>query len=163
MRRLMASVRSGVVKTFLCRLKPNQLRYEISARIQCYETDAVGCFDPTKVAVRLRDTVPGVILCIHDYAWDRYEAFRSHNLDAALPSVANDALRRGPIHHFRIYVPGSNQLFEGICERYTARVTSEQPFPEPLKTQLLDFFGSLTLDGITVESIRQNGNNSEPC
>ena len=139
------------------------MRYEIAATIPCYRTDAVGCFDPTKVAVRLRDTVSGVILCVHDYAWDRYEAFRDHNLDAALPSVANDARRRGPIYKFRIYIPGSDQEFKGICERYTARVSSEQPFPEPLKSQLLEFFGSLTLDGISVTSIRQSGNNSEPC
>ena len=29
------------------------MRYEIAANILCYETDAVGCFDPTKVMVRL--------------------------------------------------------------------------------------------------------------
>lgn len=113
--------------------------------------------------MRLRDTVPGVVLCTHDYAWDSYEAFRSHDLDAAMPSVANDARRRGPIYKFRIDVLDSDQLFEGICERYTVRVFSEQPFPEPLKTQLLDFFGSLTLDGISVTSFRQDGNDSEPC
>lgn len=139
------------------------MRYEIAAKIPCYQTDAVGCFDPAKVAVRLRDTVPGVVLCIHDYAWDRYETFRSHNLDAALPSVANDARRRGPIYKFRIRVAGADQLFEGICERYTVNVSSAQPFPEPLKTQLLDFFGSLTLDGISVTSIRQDGHNIDPC
>jgi hypothetical protein len=139
------------------------VRYEIAATIPCYQTDAVGCFDPTKVAVRLRDTVPGVILCVHDHAWDRYEAFRDHNLDAALPSLANDARRLGPIYKFRIHLPGSDQLFEGICQRYTVRVTSVQPFPQPLKSQLLEFFNSLTLDGIAVTSVQQDGNSSEPC
>ncbi len=139
------------------------MRYEIAATVPCYQTDSVGCFDPTKVAVRLRDNFPGVILCIHDYAWDRYEVFRDHKLDAALPSVANDARRRGPIYKFRIYTPDYDQELEGICERYTVRVISDQPIPEPLKSQLLEFFGSLTLDGISVTSVRQDGNNSEPC
>ena len=131
------------------RLRLNQLRYEIAANIQCYETDAVGCFDPTKVVVRLRDTVPGVIVCIHDHAWDTYEAFRSHDIDAPLPVAANDARRRGPIYKFRIHVTDSDQLIEGVCERYFTRISSEQPFPEPLKSQLLDFLGALTLDAVS--------------
>lgn len=136
--------------------------YEIAANIPCYKTNSVGCFDPSKVMARIRDNVPGVIVCLHDHAWDRHETFSSHGLDAALETVANDARRRGPIYRCRINTGQSQQIIEGEAERYSVTIRSTQPIPEPLKSKILDALHSLTLDEIEVTSVRQDGNSSEP-
>ena len=71
------------------------LFYEIVARIAEDVPAAVGCFDPTKVVLHIRDQIPGVTVCIHDYAWRDYDSFVSRGAyEGAIRVAENDARRR---------------------------------------------------------------------
>jgi len=135
--------------------------YKISASIDDSIHNSVGCFDPTRIVVRIRDEIPGVTLCIHDYAWADYDSFVSRAGCAGAIRVAeNDARRRGPIFIFRVRTE-TNQVIKGAAERYWVCINSESPIPEPIKSQFLTLFNSFKLGSMSVRSQRIVGNSVE--
>ncbi|HYE75189.1 MAG TPA: hypothetical protein VEF04_17740 [Blastocatellia bacterium] len=136
--------------------------FEVVATIKELGTDAVGCFDPTKVILRLTAEMPEVIVCLHDYAWKDYDGLlRIGAGEAAMRVAESDALGRGPIYLFRLRT-GNHQVINGVAERYRVRITSEQEIPEELKQKFLAFLQSLKLDPIEVKSVRWEGNAEYP-
>ena len=137
----------------------------ISATIQCVETDAVGCFDPTKVIWRIMDEFPEAIVCIHDYGWKDYDGFQqmsrvegsSDGLEGAIRIAESDARRRAPIYLFRLRT-STDQVIKGVAERYWVTITSDEEIPAELKHRCLAFLESLRLDPIEVKSVRLEGN-----
>ena len=135
--------------------------YRVKAIVPDNDPAVVGCFDPTRVVIRIRDEIPGVTVCVHDYAWKDYDYFVSRAAyDGAIRVAENDARRRGPVFLFRVRT-GTDQVVSGSVERYRIQVSSEQPIPEPIKSQFLDLFQSLSLGGFTVRSIRLDGNDQK--
>lgn len=135
--------------------------YKIRATIPDDDPNSVGCFDPTRVVIRIRDEVPGVTVCVHDYAWKDYDSFVSRSAYYGAIRVAeNDARRRGPIYLFRVRT-GTAQIVSGSVERYRIQLSSEQPIPEPINSQFLSLFQTLQLGSTTVRYIRQTGNDAE--
>lgn len=127
--------------------------YEIKATIPDNNSCSVGCFDPTRVVIRIRDEIPGVTVCVHDYAWMDYDSFVSRSAYYGTIRVAeNDARRRGPIYRFRVRT-GTNQAVRGSVERYRIQISSEQPIPEPIKSHFLNFFQTLKLGRFAVRCI----------
>lgn len=135
--------------------------YEIKATIPDKNSCSVGCFDPTRVVMRIRDEIPGVTVCVHDYAWMNYDSFVSRSAYyGAIRGAENDARRRGPIYVFRVRT-GTNQVVSGSVERYRIQISSEQPIPESIKSRFLNLFQSLKLGNFAVRSVRLNGNEEE--
>lgn len=135
--------------------------YEIAARIDDDVQDAVGCFDPTRIVVRIRDEIPGITVCIYDYAWANYDYFASRaEYTGALRVAENDARRRGPIFIFRVRTE-NDQIIKGAAERYRVHINSEQPIPEPIKSQFLTLFNSFNLGDTSVRSVKIVGNSFE--
>ncbi len=135
--------------------------YEIAARIVDDDPDAVGCFDPTKVVVRIRDEIPGVTVCIHDYAWRDYDDFVSGAAyEGAIRVAENDARRRGPIFIFRVR-SDANQVIKGAAERYSVGIWSEHPIPESTKSRFLALLNTFKLGGVSVRSVKIVGNEIE--
>lgn len=132
--------------------------YMIKAVVPDDDPKSVGCFDPTRVMVLIRDHIPGVTVCLHDYAWKDFDSFVSRAAYYGAIRVAeNDARRRGPIFLFRVRT-GTDQIISGSVERYRIQVSSEQPIPESIRSQFLDLFQSLLLGSFSVRCIRLDGN-----
>lgn len=100
-------------------------------------------------------------MCIYDYAWANYDYFASRaEYTGALRVAENDARRRGPIFIFRVRTE-NDQIIKGAAERYRVHINSEQPIPEPIKSQFLTLFNSFNLGDTSVRSVKIVGNSFE--
>jgi hypothetical protein len=132
--------------------------YLVAAQIEYWDTDAVGCFDPTKVILRLMDEIAEAVVCLHDYAWKDYDLFQSMGAhEGTLRTAESDALRRGPMYRFRLRT-GNGQIILGLAERYEIKIWSKEEIPDDLRQRFLKFLRSLKLDPIEVKSVRIEGN-----
>jgi hypothetical protein len=112
--------------------------FNLAARIDD-ENDAVICFDPTKVILKLMDEIPEVIVCIHDYGWDAYDYFQQRSAyEGAIRVAENDARRRAPIYAFRLRT-GTKQIIKGQAERYYVSFRSNEEIPEALKQRVITY------------------------
>jgi hypothetical protein len=140
--------------------------YLISANIAGYGLDkaVVWCFEPTMVIARLRDEFPEVEVISEDLAWRDYDDFRQHGVEGkALRMAEIDARRRGPIWKFLLPVAGKPAIV-GWAERYSVKIRSAEPIPEPLRSRFLAFLEKLRFcDHVTVTSVRLEGNREYPA
>jgi hypothetical protein len=119
--------------------------YELNARIPGagMNRTIVGCFDPTIVICRLRDTFPRVEILPRDFAWKDYNAFQARGaVENAIRIAENDARRRGPVWVFSLPLD-ENRTIRGAAERYRVHVRSTEPFPEPFRADFLTFLNTL--------------------
>ena len=137
--------------------------YTVGAQIEEWDTDGVGCFDPTNVITHLMAEMPEAVVCLHDYAWKDYEYFLSAGAhEGALRTAENDALRRGPMYRFRLRA-GGGRMIKGGAERYRIRIWSEEEIPDELKRRFLLFLRSLKFAPVEVKSVRIVGNDEYPA
>lgn len=140
--------------------------FEISATVSGYgfDTNVVGCFDPRIVIARLREAFPEAEVNPQDLAWRDYDTFRQHCLgEGAIRIATNDAIRRGPIWTFRLPVAGKTAI-RGYAERYTVRIISEEPIPEPLRFRFIAFLEQLRFaPWVSVKSVRCEDNDEFPA
>jgi hypothetical protein len=131
--------------------------FEIAARIED-EDNAVGCFDPTKVILRLIDEIPEAIVCVHDYGWKDYDHFQQRSAYEGTIRVAeNDARRRAPIYIFRLRT-ATKQVIRGHAERYIVSIRSDEEISNDLKQRFILFLNSLTTNQIEIKSVRIENN-----
>jgi hypothetical protein len=124
-----------------------QLMFQIAASIEggFGDPDVVCAFDPNKVVVRLQRLFPDLEVDPRDYAWRDFDAFAQHGLvdeSGALGVAARDARRRGPVWLFRLSVGGEG-VIRGQAERHFVTFSSDGPFPEPLRSRLIEFVEGL--------------------
>jgi hypothetical protein len=137
--------------------------FTIKASIADLESDGVGCFDPTKVILRLMDTFPEAIVCLHDYGWKDYDHFQTRSAhEGAIQLAESDARRRARMYIFRLR-NANGQLIKGAAERYGVRIWSEEAIPAELKERVLVFLKSLRVDPIEVKSVKIDDNNQFPA
>ena len=141
--------------------------YMISAKIKVggMDLDVVCSFDPTIVIVRLNKAfADSVEINQRDFAWKDYDAFKMRGVvEGAIRIAENDARRRGPIWTFQFRVP-SPSLIRGRAERYDVSIWSDDPIPEPLRSDFLSFLNELRFcPFVTVKSVRLDGNNEFPA
>ena len=136
--------------------------FQIAARINS-ENDAVGCFDPTKVILRLMDEIPETIVCIEDYGWRDYDHFKQRSAyDGAIRVAESDARRRAPIYIFRFRTANS-QIIKGHAERYIVSIRSDDEIPHDLQQRFILFLNSLRIDPIEIKSVRLENNDEFPA
>lgn len=135
----------------------------LSADIDHDDTEVICCFDPTVVVVRFQRLFPEAEVIPQDFAWRDYDLFKQRGVvDGAVRVAENDARRRGPIWLFRLPLPNGTKA-RGKAERYEVRLSSDEPFPEPLKSSLLEFLEGLRFAPcVRVRSVRLEGNDEFP-
>ncbi|MGI8978450.1 MAG: hypothetical protein ACR2FY_04430 [Pirellulaceae bacterium] len=146
--------------------------FTISASVTGAGMDSgiVGCFDPTVVIARLRRAFPDVEVIPQDFAWRDYDAFLQRGALEGASAVAGamriaeiDARRRGPIWTFRFPLPGRPPIC-GRAERYDVSIWSDDPVPEPLRSQFIEFLEGLRFAPfVNVTSVRLEGNDQYPA
>jgi hypothetical protein len=130
------------------------------------DPDVVCAFDPNKVVARLRGIFPDLEVDPRDYAWRDFDLFAQHGLvdeSGALVVAARDARRRGPVWLFRL-PPGCGGTIRGMAERHYVSFSSESPFPEPLRSQLIGFAEGLRFAPcVSVKCERVEDNDEYPA
>lgn len=140
--------------------------YDIVAEIEggFGDPDVICSFDPTKVIARLQKAFPEIVVASKDYAWRDYDTFRSTmgltDESGALGVAARDARRRGPVWLFRLPVEGVEPI-RGKAERHFVGFHSEVPFPEPLRTRLIQFTENLRFAPCVITKCVRCGDNDE--
>jgi hypothetical protein len=101
-----------------------------------------------------------------DYAWRDFDLFVQHGLvdeSGALGVAARDARRRGPVWLFRLPAAGEGTI-RGKAERHCVSFSSESPFPEPLRSRLVEFVEGLRFAPcVSVKCVRLEGNDEYPA
>jgi hypothetical protein len=147
-------------------MKPREAMFIISASVPGAGMDSsvVGCFDPTVVIARLRKAFPDVEVIPQDFAWKDYDSFRQRGaVEGAVRIAENDARRRGPIWTFRMPQPGRPPI-RGRAERYDVSLWSDEPVPEPLRSQFIEFLAELRFAPcVSIKSVRLEGNEEYPA
>jgi hypothetical protein len=140
--------------------------FEISASVAGGGTDTnvVCCFDPTIVVLRMRQAFPDLEISAQDFAWKDYDAFKARGAIEGVVRIAeNDARRRGPIWVFHLHVLGQPSIL-GHAERYSVSIRSQEPVPEPLRSQFIQFLEGLRFaECVRVKSVRLQGNDEFPA
>jgi hypothetical protein len=130
------------------------------------DPEVVCAFDPNKVVFRLRRLFPGLEVDPQDYAWRDFDLFTQRGLvdeSGALGVAARDARRRGPIWLFRLPAEGEVAI-RGKAERHDVSFTSKSPFPEPLRSRLIEFVEGLRFAPcVSVNCVRLEGNTESPA
>lgn len=149
-----------------------RMSFQISAKIRGdgFDKSVVCCFDPTVVMGRLRTRFPDVELIPGDASLRDRNGFLEmlqkepgSVSEKALRLAERDAQRRGPIWVFRLPVPGRSPL-RGWAERYSVRLFSEEPVPEPLRSRFIEFLEGLRFATcVGVKSVRLEGNDEYPA
>jgi hypothetical protein len=140
--------------------------YEVAAVIPgsgC-SRDNVGCFDPTVVVSRLKETFPEAVVRPEDLAWQAYGFFKQRGaVEGAVRSAENDARRRGPIWSFKIPT-AEGRVIRGRAERYVVSIGDEEAIPGDLKSRFLRFLETLRFAPfVEVSSERIDGNDHSPA
>jgi len=129
------------------------------------DPDVVCAFDPNKVVFRACREFPGTEVDPRDYAWRDFDLFVQHGYvdeSGALGVAARDARRRGPVWLFRI--PAGEGTIRGRAERHSVTFSSDFPFPEPLRSRLIEFVERLRFAPcVRVKCVRLEGNEELPA
>ena len=142
--------------------------FKISACIEggYHDPNVICAFDPNKVVARLRGLFPNLEVDPQDYAWREFDLFTSHGIvdeSGALGVAVRDARRRGPVWRFRVPF-GTGESVGGWAERHYFGLLSDSPFPEPLRSQLVDFVEGLRFAAcVSVKCVRIEGNEEYPA
>jgi hypothetical protein len=142
--------------------------YIISATIEggFGDPDVLCAFDPNKIVARLRLEFPGMEVDPRDFAWRDFDNFVQHGVvdeSGALGIAARDARRRGPVWKFQLLAAGGKSI-RGTAERHTVYFLDEDPFPEPVRSQLVLFAEGLRFAPcVTVKCVQVVGNDEHPA
>ncbi len=144
--------------------------YVIESVFDYYDEQNVARFDPTRVITQLRQYFPEVEVEERDYgdkdvelfeqALEQASAEEKESLTKCLRIAKNDRRRRGPIWVFHIPLPDGSKI-TGHTSRYDVRIHSDEPIPEPLKTQFTQFLEGLCVSAPRVKSYKLTGNDEE--
>jgi len=130
------------------------------------DLEVLCAFDPNKVVARLRRLFPDLEVDPRDYAWRDFDLFAQHGMvdeSGALGVAARDARRRGPVWRFRVPVAGGGHV-QGQAERHSVWFMSKPPFPEPLRSQLVEFVEGLRFAPcVSVKCVRVEDNDEYPA
>jgi hypothetical protein len=130
------------------------------------DPEVLCAFDPNKVVARLRGLFPGLEVDSRDHAWRDFDFFAQHGMvdeSGALGIAARDARRRGPVWRFRVPVASGGHV-QGQAERHFVWFMSQTPFPEPLRSQLIEFVEGLRFAPcVSVKCVRVEENDEYPA
>jgi hypothetical protein len=142
---------------------------EISAQIEggFDDPEVIAAFDPSKIVGRVLREFPGTEFENKDWAWRMLrwvrERGRIEDFEKVFDLEASDARRRGPIWLFRIPNPEGGWI-RGKVERHYVIFYLSTPFPEPLRSRLLDFVERLRFAPcVTVQSVCWVDNDEIPA
>ena len=124
--------------------------YTLELTLPC---ESLHTLDPVLIACRLRDEVPGTVVCVGDYAQQTVDALRELDADGAILVEEADSRRRGPILAFRIH-RDDIVVLGNIERRHCCFQREEEEIPEQLKQELLEFLRRLDMPGSTIVSRR---------